>query len=392
VVRANDLGGTVKRAALVICLVMGLGATTASAKPTCSGKRATIAGAKKGLRAPGHRRVFVGTKRKDVIVGTNHADWIVGAGGRDVICGGGGNDYVFGGDWSRPHDRHTKLIGGPGNDYIGGGYAGDRIEGGAGRDRIDGEFGNDRIEGGRGDDFIRSQVGSDRITMGPGDDHLEASSGDDLVHGGPGADQISTGPGADVVFGGAGTDEIHLLWGNDLGHGGNGDDALQGGPGEDLCKGGAGIDTASTCEHRRSIEGTPPASALNKALAHHHGRHHRHHHHRGPRPFDRVRAVRDMKRFLHALQRRKAIKTPSATTRQLERSAELSSEVKRIIQRRYQGRLRHTGRAEAVLKKSVERYRLRLLLSAISDQIDRLRWTPMHGDRARSSNEAYYPQ
>jgi hypothetical protein len=83
-----------------------------------------------------------------------------------------------------------------------------------------------------------------------------------------------------------------------------------------------------------------------------------------------------MRHFLHRLERKKAIKTASATTRQLRRSATLTQWVGRVVDRRYDQRLRHIGRVRAVFRESIERYRFRLLVVAISDEIDRLRWTP----------------
>jgi Ca2+-binding RTX toxin-like protein len=348
--------------------------------PACMGHRATITGPNTQLRAQGHRRVIVGTPHRDVIVGSGRGDWIVGAGGPDVICGGGGSDYLLVGDANRTVDRPTKLNGGPGNDYITGSFAGDLIYGGTGRDKIDGEFGADRITGGRGNDFIRAENGNDLIFGGEGDDHVEASSGNDRVYGGSGADHIATGPGEDVVFGGTGPDSIYLIWQNDRGYGGGGNDALGGGPGEDLCSGGPGADTAWACEHRRSVEGAPLALSAAKpdAHRHHHARRHRLHQDDGLGPFNREPAVGEIVRFLHTLQRTRTIQTTSETTREMDRKRVLGQAVERVVELRYAERLLYTHRVEGVFKKSVERHRLQTILQALSDEIDRLRWTPFH--------------
>jgi hypothetical protein len=46
------------------------------------------------------------------------------------------------------------------------------------------------------------------------------------------------------------------------------------------------------------------------------------------------------------------------------------------VDRRYRTRLRERHPVLAVYKRSVERYRGRAISAAISNQIDRLRWTP----------------
>lgn len=350
----------------------------------CQGHDPTVSVANPQLHARGDRRVIVGTPHRDVIAGSRLGDWIVGGGGADVICGGGGKDYVFVGNVSH-HDEPTRLNGGPGADYIDGSFAADRIQGGPGDDRIDGEFGDDRIWGASGDDFIRAQMGDDRISAGRGEDHVEASSGADLVHGGPGADKISTGPDADTVFGDRGDDSIFLVWGDDVGHGGRGNDALHGGRGEDLCFGDLGRDLATACEHRRSIERTHHGAAMKRAAprrAHHRQRahagrpHNRAQRRRDVRPFERVTAYRRIERFLHRLQGHRVIKAAAITRHQLHRSAALGHSARRAVDRRYERRLRHHHRVRAVFRRSVERYRVRRISAAISNQIDRLRWTP----------------
>jgi Ca2+-binding RTX toxin-like protein len=346
----------------------------------CLGQRATISGPNTHLHARGQRKVIVGTSHRDVIVGSRHAEWIVGGGGPDVICGGGGADYLFVGNASQL-DRRTKLYGGPGDDYIDGSFADDRISGGPGNDRMDGEFGADRIVGDGGNDFIRAQKGADRVGGGNGEDHVEASSGRDLVHGGPGDDNLSTGSGNDVAFGDRGDDSIHLVWGRDVGWGGPGGDDLHGGSGDDICHGGPGTDAATGCEHRRTVE-HPLPTAKWKSGGHHAARHHQHQRrrHRHPlREFERLPALRHMEAFLHRLQHKRVIKTPATTRRQKRRSAALGHRVREVVAQRYEQRLRHHHRDQAVFKRSVERYRIRAISAAISNQIDRLRWTPHRG-------------
>lgn len=358
----------------------------------CLGHEATISGRNTGLHARGHRRVIVGTPHRDVITGSRHGDWIVGAGGPDLVCGGGGGDYIFAGNVSH-RDPRTRLSGGPGADYIDGAFSADRIDGGPGSDKIDGEFGNDRIAGADGSDFIRAQKGADRINAGPGRDHLEASSGHDLVHGGPGRDKISTGPDADTAFGDRGADSISLIWGDDVGHGGPGDDVLRGGPDEDLCFGDSGDDAGSSCEHRRTLErlhhattrrGRAHRLASRREAWRHHQRHHVRPHraphagrHHGLRRFERVVPVRRFERFLHRLQGQRAIKGTAVTTHLLRRSSALGHSARRAVDRRYRRRLRDRHPVLAVYKRSAERYRVRATSAAISNQIDRLRWTPI---------------
>jgi Ca2+-binding RTX toxin-like protein len=361
----------------------------------CQGHKPTISGRNTGLEARGHRRVIVGTPHRDVIAGSKRGDWIVGAGGRDVVCGGGGSDFIFVGNVSH-RDPRTTLSGGPGADYIDGGFSADRINGGPDGDKIDGEFGNDRIAGARGNDFIRAQKGADRINAGPGEDHVEASSGHDLVHGGPGRDKISTGPGEDLAFGDRGTDAIHLVWGNDVGYGGSGDDVLGGGPGEDICHGNSGHDAGGSCEHRRGLERrnhpVPRAGRLERVARHQQAwqreqaarrnsrRPQRGHHVRGDhglKPFERVAAVRRFERFLRRLQRQRAIKGTGVTDHLLRRGSALGHSARQAVDRRYRRRIRDRHPVLGVYKRSVERYRVRAISAAISNQIDRLRWTPI---------------
>ncbi|HEX8754507.1 MAG TPA: calcium-binding protein [Solirubrobacterales bacterium] len=155
----------------------------AAAKPSCDGKKATIAS-----NAPR----IVGTKAPDVIVADSGDNTIYGEGGDDVICAGGGNDTVYGG---RGDDT---VLGEGGNDTIYGERGSDHLDGGAGSDALFGETGNDRLQGGPGD--------GDRLNGGPGDDSLFGGPGDfDILTGGPGNDQIDGGPGVHDIASYAGT-------------------------------------------------------------------------------------------------------------------------------------------------------------------------------------------
>ncbi|MGH2926143.1 MAG: calcium-binding protein [Solirubrobacterales bacterium] len=342
---------------------------------TCLGREATITGPNTGLDAPGFAGVIVGTSDGDVIVGSGRAEWIVAAGGRDVICGEGGADHIVVGNWSCRGDRHAELDGGPGADVIDSGFAPDRIIGGPGDDRIDGEFGGDRIAGNGGADFIRAQAGPDRVRLGAGSDHVEASSGDDVVHGGAGQDKISTGVGKDLAFGGSGSDFIHMIWQDDRGYGGPGDDALHGGTGRDRCFGGQGSDIATGCEDQRSVEDNPllvaaeaDSSQPDPGIDPNTPR-------LGSPAFERAGPVLAIEAFLHRLRQMDTIRAPAATPRQIRRKHLLGYRVARLIERRYERHLPQAGRVEAVFEQSVERWRLKLILAAICDQIDRLRWT-----------------
>jgi hypothetical protein len=358
-------------------LVVAMLATSANAghPRTCLGHRATITGPNTGLHAPGFDGVIVGTPGPDVIVGSGRPEWIVAAGGRDVVCGESGGDHIVIGNWSRRGDRHTELDGGPGADVMDDGFAPDRIIGGPGDDRIDGEFGGDRIAGNGGADFIRAQAGPDRVRLGPGSDHVEASSGDDVVHGGAGRDNISTGVGKDLVFGGNGSDFIHMIWQDDRAYGGRGNDALHGGTGLDRCSGGRGSDIATGCEDHRSVGDNPLLAAAEAASSQPDA---------GPDPatrrlgsaaFDRAAPVLAIQEFLHRLRRIDAIRAPAATARQIARKHLLGYRVARLVEQRYEQHLSRAGRVEATFEQSVERWRLKLTLAAICDQIDRLCWT-----------------
>lgn len=88
-------------------------AATASAVPSCLGKKATIVSAKKTI---------IGKKAPDVIVvlgGGSHT--VHGLGGNDRNCGGSGDD---------------RLLGERGSDTIGGGEGDDTILGDRGGDKL----------------------------------------------------------------------------------------------------------------------------------------------------------------------------------------------------------------------------------------------------------------
>ena len=95
------------------------------------------------------------------------------------------------------------------------------------------------------------------------------------------------------------------------------------------------------------------------------------------RNFDRVRAFRRIESFLHRLQAKRTIKSTAATDHQMRRSAKLGHAVRKVVARRYETRRRGGHRVEAAFRRSVERYRVRGISAAISNQIDRLRWTPL---------------
>ncbi len=129
---------------LVVATVAPVGVmSSASARPTCSGRAATIVGTARG-------DTIVGTKHADVIVGLAGDDLIRGRGGNDVICGGPGNDRL------RGEGGADLLVGGEGVDLVGGGDGADRLRGGGGSDRLEGLAGPDVINGGSGLDLCLS--------------------------------------------------------------------------------------------------------------------------------------------------------------------------------------------------------------------------------------------
>jgi Ca2+-binding RTX toxin-like protein len=361
--------------ALALAAAVAAGTSAdASRQRECQGHRATIVGPNTHFVATGHRRVIVGTSHRDVIVGTGRREWIVGARGRDVICAGAGGDYLFVGDENR-HEEGTRLDGGPGADRISGSFGGDQIHGGSGDDALDGWFDGDRIVAGTGDDFVRGQSGADRIQTGSGNDHVESSSGRDAVRGGHGDDNISTGPGDDSAFGGDGRDSIHLLWDDDRAYGGPGNDHLGGGPGQDLCVGGPDPDRLTGCEQNRHLHRAALDRRAKSGQAPGLYSHRPDGHRARLRPFEREPAFRRLKSFLRRLKRMASIDSAADTKRQLHRSAALTRRVGKVVDARYEKRLRNGTRVRAVFLESVERYRFRLVTVAISDEIDRLRWT-----------------
>jgi Ca2+-binding RTX toxin-like protein len=366
--------GVAVSALALAAAAIAAGTSADASQRECQGHRATIVGPNTHFVATGHRRVIVGTSHRDVIVGTGRREWIVGARGRDVICGGAGADYLFVGDENR-HEEGTRLDGGPGADRISGSFGGDQIHGGSGDDGIDGWFDGDRIVAEAGDDFVRGQSGADRIQAGSGNDHVESSSGRDVVTGGPGDDNISTGPGDDSAFGEDGRDDIHLLWDDDRAYGGPGNDRLGGGPGQDLCVGGLGPDRLTGCEQNRHLHRAAPARPAKSGQALDRHSHRTGGHRVRLRPFEREPAFRRLKDFLRRLKRTASIDSAADTKRQLHRSAALTRRVGKVVDARYEKRLRNGTRVRAVFLESVERYRFRLVTVAISDEIDRLRWT-----------------
>ena len=205
---------------------------------------------------------------------------------------------------------------------------------------------------------------------------METSSGDDVVHGGAGRDNISTGVGKDLAFGEDGSDFIHMIWQDDRGYGGPGDDALHGGSGRDRCSGGPGSDIATGCEHHRSVGDNPLLAAAEADSSQPDPGADPSIRRLGSPAFDRAGPVLAIDAFLHRLQRMNSIRVPSATERQIRRKQLLGRRVANLIDQRYEQRLPQAGRVNAVFEQSVERWRLKLTLAAICDQIDRLRWTP----------------
>ena len=348
----------------VLASALALPVGTAAAHPSCLGNRATIVGPNTGLTSHG-RQVIVGTHGRDVIAGTSRGEWIIGNGGRDLICGGGGSEVIIAG--VDRHDRGARIDGGQGSDYVDGTTKGDRISGGPGNDQLNGESGGDLIDGGPGSDAIRSSTGDDRLLGGPGDDLVEASSGRDSVWGGDGDDKISTGPAADVVYGGSGNDLLNLLEGADRGYGGigddqvggfNGNDHLYGGPGNDRGNGGYGHDVHTGFEtwFDSTGHGTPlvraPIPHLRRAPTKH--------------------AIQHLARYERRLERLETVKSDRAVAMMYARRGQLGDAARRLVSKRFKHRAPHTSMARASLSRSEESLRVRVLLSAISDQIDRL--------------------
>ncbi len=185
-------------------------AGTATAKPSCLGKPATIVSSKPKI---------VGTKAPDTIVALGSgAHTISGLGGNDRICGGTGDDRIDGG---KGVDR---LDGGDGNDSVTGSKGPDSLSGGAGDDYLDGAQGSDEIDGGEGNDTLAGDKGNDRLDGGDGNDSIDGGPGDDpALEGGDGTDTVIGGTGIDKADGGPGD--------GDVVRGDAGTDTLDGGPG-----------------------------------------------------------------------------------------------------------------------------------------------------------------
>jgi hypothetical protein len=150
---------------------------------------------------------------------------------------------------------------------------------------------------------------------------------------------------------------------------------VAGGPGEDLCLGGPGADEITGCEPSTQQRAAPATGTAESGGSYDYKARSRQHRSWRLRSFRRERAVRRMGEFLRQLKDKEAIKSPDDTTRQLRRSASLVNWVGRVVDRRCEKRRRHMSAVRAVFLQSVERYQFRLMAFAISDEIDRLRWT-----------------
>ena len=238
---------------LAACLILAW-ASTAQAKPSCGGKRATIVS-----NAPR----IVGTKAHDVIVAGSGDNAIYGMGGNDTICGGAGNDRIYG-------DRgNDTIFGEEGDDAIYGERGSDDLDGGAGTDGLFGETGNDTITGGPGDrDLVDEGPGDGDVSGGPGDfDIVFGGVGNDRIDGGPGAHDIASykgvgGPvsvdlGSGVVSGA----EQERLRGIEDVLGGSGNDVLTGSSAPNRLDGGPGHDRLSAVGENDRAFGGPGSDA-----------------------------------------------------------------------------------------------------------------------------------
>jgi hypothetical protein len=182
-------------AGLAAAALLGATATTADARLSCGGKKATMVGSngRDVIRAPKHG--------VQVIVARGGDDRIFAKGGHDVICAGPGDDVIFAGDGK------DKVRGQGGDDYIDGGASGDKLlDGGGGADTIIGGGGGDKVKGG-GD--------GDRILGGIQDDDLSGGSGSDVVVGGQGTDRMTGGSGDDHLRGDTNVDAFIGQGGSD---------------------------------------------------------------------------------------------------------------------------------------------------------------------------------
>jgi Ca2+-binding RTX toxin-like protein len=171
------------------CFVSG----SASARPVCAGKAATV----------------VGTPGADVIKTRAGSQVIVGLGGRDRIRAGAGKDTV---------------CGGAGPDQIDGGRARDLLLGGSGGDVLRGGMGTDRLDGDAGVDLLLGGPGGERLRGGAGGDRLFGGLQDDALFGGADADLLAGGHGNDGLHGDAGNDWLRGDTEPDSFDGGGGDD------------------------------------------------------------------------------------------------------------------------------------------------------------------------
>ncbi len=207
-------------------LLLALAPTTAQARPSCHGKKATVVlgGGNNKYVARNH-----GHGNQVVIAGAGN-DYIVTGKGSDVICGGDGND---------------RILAGKGTDRVYGGTGDDTILNIKGKDSSFGEDGNDSMQGGPSPDVMDGGTGNDFINGGSDRDNLHGGAGDDLMLGDDGSDSISGDDGTDEIHGGAGGEDMSGGNGNDRLYGDLLDDHMDGGTGDDLMVGGHGGDEMS---------------------------------------------------------------------------------------------------------------------------------------------------
>ena len=182
-------------AGLAAAALLGATATTADARLSCGGKKATMVGSngRDVIRAPKHG--------VQVIVARGGDDRIFAKQGHDVICAGPGDDVVFAGD------SKDRVRGQGGDDYIDGGSSGDKL--------LDGGGGDDTIIGGGGGDKVKGGGGGDRILGGIQDDDLSGNSGSDVLVGGQGTDRMRGGSGDDHLRGDTNVDAFIGQGGSD---------------------------------------------------------------------------------------------------------------------------------------------------------------------------------
>jgi Ca2+-binding RTX toxin-like protein len=174
--KARGTGGRIATVAAFVCCGAFLLTASASARPHCAGKAATVTK---------HRGQIKGTAGPDVIVAGTGADRISAGGGRDLICSGGGADVVNGGN------GRDRILAGAGDDTIIGGPGGEVAVGGSGADRIFGGQQDDRLIGSSGDDLLVGDQGKDTMRGMSGNDWLRGDVGNNAYDGGPGSDTAS---------------------------------------------------------------------------------------------------------------------------------------------------------------------------------------------------------